>query len=393
MGEPVLPEWAISLPTLNMPLNTTVTWVSVRGQPIDIARNTLAKEALRRKAEYLLFIDSDTVLPYFGIRKLLTTLKQGSEKAKVAGGIYATKCHPTEPVVYKENGGGAFWKWKQGEVFKVKGIGTGCMLIDCSVFQHLEEPWFKNVDRNPIGEERDDAVMLREVSTDDIYFCAKVIKAGFEILADGEVLCPHLDINTGQAWLLPDDSYPFQRDDHWARIHGQPEIDVARAMKIEGWMTPMELTWLGKQAKEHSNIVEVGSHLGRSTVILGQNTPGKVFAFDDWKGAREDPRWRPGLDFYPQFLENVKGLPVTPIRGDHGLINGTPELGQPDMIFIDGGHTYEEVKRDIVTWKAKLKPGGLLCGHDVVCIDVRRALDELIPNFEMVPNTSIWLAP
>lgn len=35
-----------------------------------------------------------------------------------------------------------------------------------------------------------------------------------------------------------------------------------------------------------------------------------------------------------------------------------------DIIFIDGQHTYEEVKKDISFWKDKVKEGGLLCGHD-----------------------------
>jgi len=34
------------------------------------------------------------------------------------------------------------------------------------------------------------------------------------------------------------------------------------------------------------------------------------------------------------------------------------------MVFVDGGHTYADVKRDILTWWPPLAPDGLLCGHD-----------------------------
>lgn len=35
-----------------------------------------------------------------------------------------------------------------------------------------------------------------------------------------------------------------------------------------------------------------------------------------------------------------------------------------DFVFIDADHSYEGVTVDIATWLPKLKPGGLLCGHD-----------------------------
>lgn len=35
-----------------------------------------------------------------------------------------------------------------------------------------------------------------------------------------------------------------------------------------------------------------------------------------------------------------------------------------DICFIDADHRYSQVSRDIDTWKPKVKPGGILCGHD-----------------------------
>ncbi len=38
--------------------------------------------------------------------------------------------------------------------------------------------------------------------------------------------------------------------------------------------------------------------------------------------------------------------------------------GSCDLVFIDGDHSYEAAKRDIEMWLPKVKPGGILCGHD-----------------------------
>jgi predicted O-methyltransferase YrrM len=35
-----------------------------------------------------------------------------------------------------------------------------------------------------------------------------------------------------------------------------------------------------------------------------------------------------------------------------------------DFVFIDGNHDYEHVLEDITEWTKKVKPGGIVCGHD-----------------------------
>ena len=59
------------------------------------------------------------------------------------------------------------------------------------------------------------------------------------------------------------------------------------------------------------------------------------------------------------------------------------------MVFIDGDHEYESVKRDIVLWKEKIASGGLLCGHDRDWDGVKQALAEVLPDWEPGPG-SLW---
>lgn len=63
-----------------------------------------------------------------------------------------------------------------------------------------------------------------------------------------------------------------------------------------------------------------------------------------------------------------------------------------DLIYIDGSHTYEDIKTDIFNCLKFLKPGGFLCGHDYnsSCEDVIKAVNENFKNVEIFDDSS-WL--
>lgn len=50
--------------------------------------------------------------------------------------------------------------------------------------------------------------------------------------------------------------------------------------------------------------------------------------------------------------------------------------GTLDYVFLDGDHSAEGVHYDLVAWTPKLRPGGLLFGHDYARFGVREALDK-----------------
>ena len=54
-----------------------------------------------------------------------------------------------------------------------------------------------------------------------------------------------------------------------------------------------------------------------------------------------------------------------------------------DFVFIDADHSYDGCHADIEAWASKVRPGGLLCGHDYDNVDfpqwgVKRAVDEFV---------------
>ncbi|RFP17521.1 class I SAM-dependent methyltransferase [Duganella sp. BJB488] len=37
-----------------------------------------------------------------------------------------------------------------------------------------------------------------------------------------------------------------------------------------------------------------------------------------------------------------------------------------DCVYLDGNHAYQSVMADLANWYPKMRPGGLMCGHDYV---------------------------
>lgn len=71
------------------------------------------------------------------------------------------------------------------------------------------------------------------------------------------------------------------------------------------------------------------------------------------------------------------------------------ENGSLDFVVIDAEHGYESVVADITAWLPKLKPGGILFGHDYGhprFPGVKRAFDELLPGpATLAPDYLVFL--
>ena len=125
-------------------------------------------------------------------------------------------------------------------------------------------------------------------------------------------------------------------------------------------------------------LVEIGAFAGESTKIF-LDAGLRVHSIDPWNdatlpllraGARDfDPnhRWHftmaqvertfdELLPLYPDRLIKRKGY-------DMEFVENYAD-GALDAIYLDAVHTYDETLATIHRWRPKLKPGGLLCGHD-----------------------------
>jgi predicted O-methyltransferase YrrM len=71
-----------------------------------------------------------------------------------------------------------------------------------------------------------------------------------------------------------------------------------------------------------------------------------------------------------------------------------------DFVFIDAGHTYEEVVEDIKSWLPKVKKGGFIGGHDYYRDPpgkeqegVHNAVHEFFTHEEIESNEDCWIYP
>ena len=138
------------------------------------------------------------------------------------------------------------------------------------------------------------------------------------------------------------------------------------ANHISGWMTFEEQTFLYDTAKIMESVIECGSWKGRSTHALCSSKCPSVVAIDTWKGSEFEKEQHAEANtdaVFEEFKKNMEGFNnLTIVRKDiNEAVNEYP-TGSADMVFIDCGHTYNEVKNDIRKWKNKAKI--ILCGHD-----------------------------
>jgi hypothetical protein len=121
-------------------------------------------------------------------------------------------------------------------------------------------------------------------------------------------------------------------------------------------------------------IVEIGSYLGRSAVFLADaiRREGKkidLVCIDVWPA--EYTRWDgtniQGRFMFDDFMGNVRAADlqfiIEPFRGTSLQMSKEIDNGLA-AVFIDADHSYESVRDDIAAWLPKVRPGGVLAGHD-----------------------------
>lgn len=113
---------------------------------------------------------------------------------------------------------------------------------------------------------------------------------------------------------------------------------------------------------------EIGVERGKFTEVLCiANPQAKIYAVDPWKAYRgyRDHVSQEKLDgFYDDAAERLKAHNCELVRKfSHEAAEGFAD-NELDFVFIDANHRLECVINDIVIWEKKVRPGGIISGHD-----------------------------
>jgi len=165
-----------------------------------------------------------------------------------------------------------------------------------------------------------------------------------------------------------------------------------RQPPLEGMIGDLEQELLTRLASEVDDgcIVEVGSWRGMSTIALAKGARVPVYAIE----PHEEFTGVLGGQFGPQdrraFFENLlRAEAVEQVR----LVNLSSEVVAPGwelpvgLLWIDGDHRYEGVKRDFTCWEPHLR--GKVAFHDAIQekLGPFRLIEELLADgYELVEH-------
>lgn len=228
--DPISPLWHRARMGLSYATNINAAEMCVDGLEVGDARSRVAARCreMKPKPAFLFFLDSDVIVPQDAFTKLFYRLK-ANPHIDVAAGVYVVKgAAPYDPLIYRENGEGAFWDWAVGDLLttkqhNIRAVHMGLTLIRVSLFDRMIEAGVVHGD----GTDQDDepffctqnyrvdspAGVATFKGTEDIYFFGKARKIPGEcqIMIDTSVLAGHHDKATGITYGLPGDTSPVER--------------------------------------------------------------------------------------------------------------------------------------------------------------------------------------
>jgi Methyltransferase domain len=152
--------------------------------------------------------------------------------------------------------------------------------------------------------------------------------------------------------------------------------DPCHITKVKGMLMDVDKNILSKYAKslnEESTIIEIGSFLGLSAIIMGcsnrqcqiicidpcdlsgEEASAPIYRREGYEGARQFRRLRLNLILYGIRAQVIRATSQEAIKQ---FSSGC------QLLFVDGDHSYEACSRDVGLYGERLDRGGTLILHD-----------------------------
>jgi predicted O-methyltransferase YrrM len=143
--------------------------------------------------------------------------------------------------------------------------------------------------------------------------------------------------------------------------------------------------------------VEIGVLGASGTVAMLNRMPNlKLYAVDPWKHYEgknfeaerdqeyHDLNYKESLHRLKEFEDRVIVCRMT----SDEFFNAMLEM--VDFCWIDGDHSEDQVRKDIQQWKTRIKPGGIIGGHDIQISYIAQIVKEELGEIQLGDDFTWW---
>jgi predicted O-methyltransferase YrrM len=178
--------------------------------------------------------------------------------------------------------------------------------------------------------------------------------------------------------------------------------DVSKIFTYTNQNELRKLYELASNCPSGSVALEIGSHLGASSCYIAaglKQNNGHLLCVDTW-GNETMIEGR--QDTYLEFHKNTSGVKqqITTIRKRSDDVVENDIKTQLNLVFIDGDHSYQAVKKDFETVQKWMTEDGIIAFHDFNNINfegVSRVVGEALSSGKWVlvgkVDTLAWIKP
>ncbi len=163
-------------------------------------------------------------------------------------------------------------------------------------------------------------------------------------------------------------------------LPGSREIIVPMDVGHNYWnVSPLELYCLGCIAIicQPQKIFEIGTYDGATSLQFAKSCPGsQIFTID--LAPQPDSHFKVGSRYRGTPYESQ----IVQLYGDSTNFDYSPYLEQMDLIFVDGCHELDFVRRDSINALKMVRAGGIIVWDDYLNFrGVKMAIEELAKQY------------
>jgi predicted O-methyltransferase YrrM len=149
-------------------------------------------------------------------------------------------------------------------------------------------------------------------------------------------------------------------------------------------------------------VAELGLWKGRTILHILQNCPDVFYiGVDEWRqcperagipGAQTYETWNmPGLEKHVRKVLEPYYDRCVILKMSTAMASKFVPDATLDLVFLDADHSESAVRSDIENWQPKIKPGGIIAGHDYDWPTVRKVVDETYKTVATGPDNVWWV--